>query len=104
ITAVQFHSAGGKQSPDADREMINRIRGHEFEAVVLVAGSWEPPMMEFIDFLRELCEQMDASVMRIVYLVPAEKREAVRPGDLETWESALYAMDDSKLYVEVQPP
>lgn len=104
ITAEQFHSAGGKQSPDADREMINRIRGHEFEAVVLVAGSWEPPMMEFIDFLRELCEQMDASVMRIVYLVPAEKREAVKPGDLETWESALYAMDDSKLYVEVQPP
>ncbi len=104
ITAEQFHAAGGNRSPDADRELIERIGGLDMEAVVLVAGSWEPPMMECIDFLRELRERMDASVICIVLLVPAEKGEAVRPRDLDTWESALYAMDDPLLYVEAQPP
>ena len=104
ISAEQFQAAGGSQSPDADRELINRISGQEMEAVVLVAGSWEPPMMEFTDFLQELRTRLEASVIRIVYLVPPGKREAVRPGDLEAWESALYAMDDPALYVEAQPP
>ena len=101
ISAERFFTAGGNHSPDADRALVDRIGVQETDAVVMVTGSWEPPMMEFIDFLEELHKRMDPSGIRIVVLMPLDKRGKVAPEDLAAWESTLYAMEDPSLYVEV---
>lgn len=94
------YAAGGTQSVAADRALAEQVAAHGAEAVVLVVRSWEPPMLDFVDFLELVRERMSPRAVRIVLLLPIAGQGAVRAEHLESWESALYATDDTALYVE----
>ena len=96
----RIYAAGGHQTVAADRALVEQVASHRAEAVALVVRSWEPPMMDFVDFLEALREHMEADAVRIVLLLPISGQGGVRAEHLEGWEAALYATDDASLYVE----
>ena len=100
FSVERYYAAGGNQSMAADRALAQEVAAHQAEAVVLVVRSWEPPMMDFVDFLQEVRDRMRPGSIRIVLLLPIEGQAAVRAEHLESWEAALYATDDTALYVE----
>ena len=96
----RIYSAGGNHSVAADRALAEQAASHKTEAVVLVVRSWEPPMMDFVDFLGEVRAQMEPGTIRVVLLLPIPGQNSVRPEHIEGWEAVLYDNEDTFLYVE----
>jgi hypothetical protein len=68
------------------------------ERLVLVTKGWEPPLLEFTDFLTELRGHLGQGTTIVV--VPLGTRGvAVQEADREVWARALGRHDDAGLYV-----
>lgn len=67
--------------------------------VVVFTKGWEPPLLEFADFLRALRRVLGASVVLIV--VPIDTRGVgVSASDRNVWSAFLARHDDPRLYVQ----
>lgn len=99
IEPLQFFSAGGHQTLAEDRNIVVHISSHNPQGVAVVVKSWEPPMLEFLDFLRSLRERLDRACPLIV-LLTAISGERVEAHQLESWEASLADLSDPALYVE----
>jgi hypothetical protein len=68
------------------------------ERLVVVTKGWEPPLLEFTDFLAELRGQLGNGPT--IVIVPLGTRGAVvHEADREVWARALGRHDDPRLYV-----
>ncbi len=104
IQITQVVAAGGRQSTEVGRERIREIMAHRPEAVVVVTASWEPPILDLMDFLKALRAHMEEAAFRIVFLVPMETADGVDPQDLAIWEASLHALGDPGLCLELPAP
>jgi hypothetical protein len=98
VQAQEFLSAGGKQSPQQDSELINSLCRNKTEAIGIVVKAWEPPMLDIVDFLAALRQQCKARTSLIVLLWGGES--AVSPTDMDTWQRTLAQLSDPQLHVE----
>ncbi len=101
IHALRYFSAGAGRSLDEDAETIARAAAGEAEVIVLVKA-WEPPMLEFLDFLNDLRGALPAA--RSIGVLPVGATAADRlgvpsAGDLETWRSSVGALNDDRVAV-----
>ena len=67
--------------------------------VVIFTRAWEPPLLEFLDYLTALRQGVGADVSIVVAPVP-ETRTGVTDVEHTTWSRAIARLADPHLYVE----
>jgi hypothetical protein len=101
--AIAFDSAGGSAGFEADGAMIERIADREGKlGGVILVKSWEPPMLEFLDFVGELRKRMGRGRRLVVVLLGLGldgKVGAPRAVDVAQWRRRLESLMDEDLTV-----
>jgi hypothetical protein len=106
FTAASAVVAAGGEQVDADRRAIERVAGESDATAVILARSWEPPLMDLIDFLASLRVAMgDGRAIRVMPVgITGDGRLAPpAPRDLDIWRSKLAGVGDPWLKVVTTP-
>lgn len=92
--------AGGARELSEDRSALDRIRGAGQSTVVIFTPAWEPPLLEFLDFVAALRRELGPGSAVLVTPVAEDER---RVTDVETdiWGRALGRLADPQVYLEV---
>jgi hypothetical protein len=80
------------------RQMLERLAGTDDPVVVLTPG-WEPPLLDFVDFLGQLRAVLGPAPSIIVMPV-AENGQATLAVERENWSRAVERTGDPRAYVE----
>jgi len=92
-------SAGGTRSLQQDRETVTALCRNAHEGVAVIARSWEPPLLEFLDFIQSVRAQCDRRQAILVLLWGGEGGVDAR--DRDAWRRTLQRLKDPDLHVEV---
>lgn len=98
IEALELLRAGGRQTPEQDRELVDALCRRKPEGVCILVKAWEPPMLDFLDFTRGMRRQCGGRKPLIVILCGAA--DGVRVADRDTWQLTLGQLADPDLHVE----
>ena len=91
--------AGGSRELGADREAVDEIARAGNGPLLIFTPAWEPPLLEFLDFLSALRERAGKNVSIVVTPVP-EPEQQVSDVERDTWARAIGRLADPKVYVE----
>ncbi|HEX7082315.1 MAG TPA: DUF2868 domain-containing protein [Gammaproteobacteria bacterium] len=83
----------------ADREAVTKIAAAGAGTLVVFTPAWEPPLLEFLDFLAALRGHAGDSASIVVTPV-AEAEQAVSDVERETWSQAIGRLRDPYVYLE----
>jgi len=101
--AIALDSAGGSAGLETDGSIIEKIAAREGKpGGVILVKSWEPPMLEFLDFVGELRQRIGKGRRLVVVLLGlgrAGKLGAPRAGDVAQWRRRLESLMDADLIV-----
>ena len=86
---------GGKNSFLEDKKIIEQLKGE----VLVYVKAWEPPTMDFIDFLEDILSISSIKRVNIVPLGTAENNYNSNREDMEIWLRKLESIDSNKLGV-----
>lgn len=92
-------SAGGAQTIRQDRETVAALCPGAAEAVAVVVRAWEPPLLEFLDFIQNVRERCNRRQPILVLLWGGQDGVAAR--DRDAWHVTLQRLRDPDLHVEV---
>jgi len=95
ITSSRYLQAGGMKSLEADKALIAQLpQGSD---LLLVVKSWEPPTMDFIDFLNGLSQRAE----RITLLPIGTSKEGylAERDDVNVWENKLASEGAQKVWI-----
>jgi hypothetical protein len=102
VAPLAVHRAGGTLSLEQDRELIARLAASDgIGEVVIVTKGWEPPLLDLIDFARELRNALDAG-RRVVVLPVSSGNGSLGPVSAReslVWQQSLQAVGDPWLCV-----
>jgi hypothetical protein len=90
--------AGGGQSLDAERAALGTVVG-ETGSIVVFTPAWEPPVLEFGDFLAALRKRIGPAVSIVVVPV-GEGMAPSTPLERDTWAHAIARAADPRVYLE----
>jgi hypothetical protein len=93
ITPIVF-DVGGSNSLDEDSEIISKCQGE----VLFYVKSWEPPTMDFIDFLNELSRRVDKVTLAPVGT--AEDKYLPQIKELKIWGRKLQSLENEKVWLK----
>jgi hypothetical protein len=106
LPQAKIFQAGGTAAVAEDvalAQQIGAIAAPADAGVLIVVKAWEPPLMEFIDFLTTLRSALPAkSTMLLVLPVGLDDREALpaaTPAQLKLWRDKLASLGDPWLRV-----
>jgi hypothetical protein len=113
LKVLHLLHAGGRNTLAADAEVIAQISQFSREGragaglrppqVVMLVKAWEPPMLEVVDFLRELRHAIDAGVRILVVALWIPLGDGVREADValyvDQWQRKLTTIGDPWLKV-----
>jgi len=103
---LPVHTAGGASSVESDRHLAERVATGlpPGSGIVVVVKAWEPPLMELVDFLKQL--RASATNATPIIIVPAGVgSEALiadgTPDQVEIWKRKIAGLGDP--WLEVRP-
>lgn len=102
IEARSWHSAGGARSLQQDRDTVAALCRSAAEGVAVIASAWEPPLLEFVDFVHSVRAQCRRRQPILVLLWGGQGGVDAR--DLDAWRLTLQRLKDPDLHVEVIGP
>ncbi len=91
--------AGGGRALEEDHAAIERVCAGGRGSIIVFTRAWEPPLLEFLDFIAALRRALGNDASIIVAPV-AESASAVEPQHRETWARAIGRLADPHLYLE----
>jgi hypothetical protein len=100
--------AGGAAGVQEDVDLAKKIGGASDEGdIVVLVKAWEPPLMEFIDFLNTM-RAARAGGTAMLYVLPVgldhgAELGAATPAQLKLWRDKLAAIGDPYLRVAATP-
>ncbi len=94
ITPMAF-DVGGTNSLEEDSEIISKCQGE----ILFYVKSWEPPTMDFVDFLEELTKAVDKVILAPVGTV--EDNYLPQTKELEIWGSKLQILKNEKVWLKI---
>ncbi len=95
IISPTVEEVGGANSLDEDKEVIVRCHGE----VLLYVKAWEPPTMDFIDFLELLLQKADKVL--VAPLGTQNKGYLAKEKDLNVWARKLLTLNAEKVWLKV---
>lgn len=102
IEAVARAVAGGARSIADDLATAEQLCARDVDGVAVVAKAWEPPLLEFLDFMRALRERCGAG-QPLIILLSGDGRP-VADEERAVWEQTLATLKDPELHVETLEP
>ena len=99
IALNEVVEAGGGRTLAADQASIDRVSAGYAGTVVVFTRAWEPPLLEFLDFVAALRRALGTDASIIVAPV-AESSAAVESQHRETWARAIGRLADPRVYLE----
>ncbi|UPT77984.1 DUF2868 domain-containing protein [Sulfurovum sp. XGS-02] len=93
IAPVQCE-VGGRNTLEEDTEIIFKSHGE----ILLFVKAWEPPTMDFVDYLSELTRRVDKVIVAPVGT--AENHYEASPKALDVWENKLSMLSDRKVWLK----
>ncbi|MEA3434462.1 MAG: DUF2868 domain-containing protein [Campylobacterota bacterium] len=94
ITPMAF-DVGGTNSLEEDSEIISKCQGE----VLFYVKSWEPPTMDFVDFLEALTEAVDKVILIPVGTV--EDAYLPKNKELEMWGRKIQQISSDKVWLKI---
>ena len=94
IISPEHFGVGGTNSFEEDSEVIFKSHGE----VLLFVKAWEPPTMDFVDYLTELTDKVDKVV--VVPIGTAENHYETTPKEIDVWENKLSLLGDMKVWLK----
>ena len=101
IEATELLHAGGSRTTDQDGDTVAALCRQRDQGVAIVAKAWEPPLLEFTDFVQSVRARCNRQQPLLVLLRGPRDGDVDR--DLEVWNLTLQRLRDPDLHVEVLP-
>jgi hypothetical protein len=98
IEPLDFLNAGGARSTAEDKATVAALCNQSGDGVAVIAKAWEPPLLEFLDFLQELRAQCGRRRPLIVVLWGGPS--GVSETDRQSWALTLRQLRDPDLHLE----
>ncbi|CAA6807231.1 MAG: Unknown protein [uncultured Sulfurovum sp.] len=95
VKAIEVYVVGGRNSFKEDQKIIANLE----KSVLLYVKAWEPPTMDFMDFLDELLNKEELLSVDICPLGTASNNYASESRDLHVWLKKLEQVNSNKLGV-----
>jgi len=97
VTVTAWHEAGGSHTLAHDRQVIEAVGQSGGQNTVILVKAWEPPLAEFLDFLREL-RTVSASDQALLVAplgrTPGGEVAVAEPQHLDLWQTTLARAGD----------
>ena len=104
LKSATLYHAGGTLAPGDDRALVEQLGGQPGEHdVAIIVKAWEPPLMEFVDFVRALRSAIGDGRMIMVLPVRMDDPQGPGTGDpaqLQIWRRRLASVGDPWLRVD----
>jgi len=94
VIAPKFFEVGGANSFEEDNEVISKSHG---EVLFFVKG-WEPPTMDFVDYLQELAQKVDKVI--VVPVGTAENNYEIKQRTIDVWDRKLSQLAEEKVWLK----
>ncbi|MEA1880224.1 MAG: DUF2868 domain-containing protein [Campylobacterota bacterium] len=94
VIAPKFFEVGGANSFDEDNVAISKSKG---EVLFFVKG-WEPPTMDFVDYLLELILSVDKVIM--VPVGTAANNYEIQQSAVDIWDRKLTQLNEAKVWLK----
>ncbi len=95
VIAPSIFEAGGANSLEEDSEVISKCHGE----ILFYVKAWEPPTMDFIDFLENLLEKVDKVV--VVPIGTELQAYASKEKDVNVWARKLFTLSSEKVWLKI---
>jgi len=95
ILVDKIYEVGGRKSLEEDSEVIKETHGD----ILFYIKSWEPPTMDFIDFIEDLSHK-DVKSIEIYLIGIKEYSYKCTDEDFEIWERKLSLLEDKKVRIK----
>ncbi|MDQ7085802.1 MAG: DUF2868 domain-containing protein [Sulfurovum sp.] len=92
INSQVLYEVGGTNSLKVDSEIIAKSQGE----ILLYVKGWEPPTMDFIDYLEELLIEVDR--VTVMPIGTEENSYIPMPKSIEVWSRKLALLEHNKVY------
>ena len=93
VISPYLFEVGGGNTLQEDNEIINKSKGE----VLLYVKAWEPPTMDFMDFLEALLERVDKVV---VTPIGTGDNFFTKEKDLNVWARKLFTLNSEKVWLK----
>ncbi len=94
IISPKHFEVGGTKSFEEDSEVIFKSHGE----VLLFVKAWEPPTMDFVDYLTELSSKVDKVV--VVPIGTVKNHYEATPKEIDVWENKLSLLGDMQVWLK----
>ena len=95
VKAKSKEIVGGKNSFLDDKKIIEKLQGD----VLVYVKAWEPPTMDFMDFLEDVLDNLSIKSVNIAPVGTAENNYRYNQEDMEVWLRKLDSIESEKLGV-----
>ncbi len=100
LRLTELIEAGGARDLSQDRAALEAIAAAGQRTVVIFTPAWEPPLLEFLDFVAALRRELGPASAVLVTPV-AEDERCVTEVETDIWGRALGRLSDPQVYLEV---
>ncbi|WP_296823679.1 DUF2868 domain-containing protein [Sulfurovum sp.] len=94
VIAPRHYEVGGANTLEEDNEVIHLSHGE----ILLFVKAWEPPTMDFIDFLEALTKYVDKIVVYPVGTMQEQYRP--REKEIDVWARKLSTLNHKKVWLK----
>ncbi|GIT99208.1 DUF2868 domain-containing protein [Sulfurovum sp. TSL1] len=94
VIAPAHYEVGGANTLEEDTEIVFKSHGE----IVLFVKAWEPPTMDFVDYLSELTGKVDKVI--VVPIGTAENDYEASAKEIDVWENKLFGIGDRKVWLK----
>ena len=95
VISPALYEAGGANTLEEDRSIIEHCHGE----VLLYVKAWEPPTMDFMDFLEMLLQKTDKVL--IAPMGTQSRQYQSKEKDLNVWARKLFGLNSPKVWLKV---
>ncbi|NOZ90139.1 MAG: DUF2868 domain-containing protein [Epsilonproteobacteria bacterium] len=95
VVVENMLEVGGSNSFTQDSGIANSLKGK----VILYVKSWEPPTMDFIDFLEMVIDNSAVTKIEIYPLGTVGKYYKSNPKDIAVWERKIDTLKSDKVWI-----
>jgi hypothetical protein len=95
VISPKFFETGGGNTLDEDMEIIHHSQGE----VLLYVKSWEPPTMDFIDYLEALVKRVD----KVIVCPVGTEKDAYETDtrEVNVWARKLSTLNSEKVWLKI---
>ncbi|HIP51163.1 MAG TPA: DUF2868 domain-containing protein [Campylobacterales bacterium] len=95
IEAQNISVVGGRNSFAEDMSIVKKLEGK----ILLYVKAWEPPTMDFMDFLADVLEKEKVTLVEVCPLGTVTENYSSKKSDIDVWLKKLEKLDSEKLEV-----